>query len=68
LEAKRANAYQARIELLELPWPAVKALSRDTPVVLPIAALQRHGRHVPDCPVRLPPGEVLRCATAGNAG
>ncbi len=33
--------------LAELSWPAVNALSRDTPVVLPIAALEQHGTHLP---------------------
>ena len=53
--------YQSVMELLELStWPAVKALNRDTPVVVPIAALEQHGRHMPvftDC---LLLGEVLR--------
>ena len=55
------------MELLELSWPAVKALSRDTPVVLPIAALEQHGHHLPvftDC---LLLGEVLRRVKADVA-
>jgi len=48
------------MELLELPWPAVKALSRDTPVVLPIAALEQHGHHLPVFTDSLLLGEVLR--------
>lgn len=33
--------------LAELSWPVVNALARDTPVVLPIAALEQHGTHLP---------------------
>jgi creatinine amidohydrolase len=35
------------MKLAELSWPQVDALSRDTPVVFPIAALEQHGRHMP---------------------
>lgn len=35
------------MQLSDLTWPAVSALSRDTPVVFPIAALEQHGRHMP---------------------
>src|SRR5215216_57114 len=31
------------MDLIELSWPAVAALSKDTPVVFPIAALEQHG-------------------------
>jgi creatinine amidohydrolase len=48
------------MELLELPWPAVKALNRDTPVVIPIAALEQHGHHLPVFTDSLLLGEVLR--------
>jgi creatinine amidohydrolase len=48
------------MELLELTWPAVKALDRDTPVVLPIAALEQHGHHLPVFTDSLLLGEVLR--------
>jgi creatinine amidohydrolase len=30
-----------------MTWPAVAAVSKDLPVVLPIAALEQHGRHLP---------------------
>jgi creatinine amidohydrolase len=50
------------MELLELTWPAVKALNRDTPVVFPIAALEQHGRHMPVFTDSLLLGEVLRRA------
>lgn len=48
------------MELLELSWPAVKALDRDTPVVIPIAALEQHGQHLPVFTDSLLLGEVLR--------
>jgi creatinine amidohydrolase len=51
-----------RMELLELTSPAVAALDRDTPVVLPIAALEQHGRHLPVFTDSLLLGEVLRRA------
>src|SRR5687767_13934895 len=47
------------MELLELPWPAGKALDRDTPVVFPIAALEQHGHHLPVFTDSLLLGEVL---------
>ena len=33
--------------LSELTWPDVAALSKDTPVVIPIAAVEQHGHHLP---------------------
>jgi len=50
------------MELFELSWPAVQALDRDTPVVLPIAALEQHGHHLPVFTDSLLLGEVLRRA------
>lgn len=41
-------------------WPAVEALSKDTPVVIPIAALEQHGRHMPVFTDSLLLGEVVR--------
>lgn len=35
------------MRLAELNWPAAGALSRDLPVVVPIAALEQHGGHLP---------------------
>jgi creatinine amidohydrolase len=55
------------MELLELPWPAVKALNRDTPVVLPIAALEQHGHHLPVFTDSVLLGEVLRRVKADVA-
>jgi creatinine amidohydrolase len=50
------------MDLLELPWPAVAALSKDIPVVFPIAALEQHGHHLPLFTDSLLFGEVLRRA------
>ena len=35
------------MNLAELAWPAVAALSKDVPVVIPVAALEQHGHHLP---------------------
>ena len=35
------------MKLAELRWPAVKDLPKETPVVLPIAAHEQHGHHLP---------------------
>ncbi len=35
------------MELANLTWPDVDALDRDTPVIIPVAALEQHGRHMP---------------------
>ncbi len=45
-----------------MTWPQVKALSRDTPVVFPVAALEQHGHHMPLFTDSLLLGEVLRRA------
>jgi creatinine amidohydrolase len=33
--------------LQEMTWPEISNLSRDIPVVVPVAALEQHGRHMP---------------------
>ena len=48
------------MELFELKWPDVDALSRDVPVLIPIAALEQHGRHMPVFTDSLLLGEVVR--------
>jgi creatinine amidohydrolase len=50
------------MDLIELSSPAVAALSRDTPVVFPIAALEQHGHHLPVFTDSLLLGEILRRA------
>ncbi len=48
--------------LAELTWPEIQALTPDTPVVVPIAALEQHGRHMPVFTDSLLLGEVVRRA------
>ena len=38
---------KSHLRLDEMTWPAVAAVSKDIPVVLPIAAVEQHGRHLP---------------------
>jgi creatinine amidohydrolase len=35
------------MQLSDLTWPTIEALSKDTPVVIPVAALEQHGHHLP---------------------
>lgn len=35
------------MQLTDLNWPAVRDLNKDIPVVIPIAALEQHGAHMP---------------------
>jgi creatinine amidohydrolase len=46
--------------LAELKWSDVDALSKSTPVVIPVAALEQHGRHMPLFTDSLLCGEVVR--------
>lgn len=48
------------MQLYELKWPEVASLSKDFPVLIPIAALEQHGRHMPVFTDSLLLGEVLR--------
>jgi creatinine amidohydrolase len=48
------------VELYEMTWPKVAALSKDMPVVIPIAALEQHGRHMPVFTDSMLLGEVMR--------
>src|SRR5215207_1595584 len=50
------------MDLIELSWPAVAALSKDTPIVFPIAALEQHGHHLPVFTDSLLLGELVRRA------
>lgn len=49
--------------LADLSWPSVHALSKDTPVVFPIAALEQHGHHLPLFTDSLLLGEIIRRAS-----
>ena len=50
------------MKLIELKWPDVEALSKDTPVVIPIAAHEQHGHHMPLHTDSLLLGEITRRA------
>jgi creatinine amidohydrolase len=51
------------MQLTDLKWPDIEATSRDTPVVIPVAALEQHGRHMPLFTDSLLLGEVMRRVT-----
>jgi creatinine amidohydrolase len=51
------------MQLTDLTWPKVQALSKDTPVVIPVAALEQHGHHLPLFTDSLLLGEIIRRAT-----
>jgi creatinine amidohydrolase len=51
------------VKLQEMSWPAVAALSKDVPVVVPIAAVEQHGHHLPVFTDSLLLGEVVRRAS-----
>jgi creatinine amidohydrolase len=48
------------MQLTDLKWTDVAELSRDMPVVIPVAALEQHGRHMPLFTDSLLLGEVMR--------
>src|SRR3954470_1345322 len=48
------------MNLAGLTWPEVAALSRETPVIFPIAALEQHGRHMPLFTDSMLVGEIAR--------
>lgn len=50
------------MDLFAMTWPEVAALPAATPVVLPIAALEQHGGHLPVFTDSLLLGEVVRRA------
>jgi creatinine amidohydrolase len=45
-----------------MSWPAVAASSKDMPTIVPIAAVEQHGRHLPVFTDSLLLGEVIRRA------
>ena len=50
------------MQLADLAWPAVHALSKDTPIIFPVAALEQHGGHLPVFTDSLLLGEISRRA------
>lgn len=52
------------MQLAEMKWPEVAALNKNTPVVLPVAALEQHGHHLPVFVDSMLVGEITRRAEA----
>ncbi len=48
------------MHLADLTAPEVRALSKDTPVVVPVAALEQHGGHLPVFTDSMLLGEIIR--------
>jgi len=48
------------MNLADLAWPVISALSKDTPVIIPVAALEQHGHHLPLFTDSLLLGEIMR--------
>lgn len=46
--------------LQEMKWPEVAALSKDMPVIIPVAALEQHGKHMPVFTDSMLLGEIMR--------
>ena len=46
-----------------MTWPAVAALDKRTPVIIPVAALEQHGHHLPVFTDSLLMGEIVRRAS-----
>jgi creatinine amidohydrolase len=46
--------------LQELAWPKVSSLSKDTPVIVPVAAIEQHGHHLPIFTDSMLLGEIVR--------
>jgi creatinine amidohydrolase len=55
------------VQLQDMNWPAVASASKDTPVVVPIAAVEQHGRHLPVFTDSFLLGEVTRRAAEALA-
>ena len=56
------------MQLSDLKWTDVAGLSRDMPVVIPVAALEQHGRHMPLFTDSLLLGEVMRLVSERLTG
>lgn len=56
------------MQLAEMTWQQVDALNRDIPVVLPIAAVEQHGHHLPVFTDSYLLGEVIRRVAGQHAG
>ena len=54
--------------LADLTWPAIAALPKDTPVLIPIAAMEQHGHHLPIATDSLLLAEIVRRVEASQPG
>ncbi|MFV0443065.1 MAG: creatininase family protein [Planctomycetaceae bacterium] len=52
--------WSLRMYLADLTWPQIAALPKSTPVVIPVAAVEQHGQHLPVMTDSLLLGEVVR--------
>ena len=52
------------MQLTDMTWKAVDSLSRNIPIVIPVAALEQHGHHMPVFTDSMLLGEVMRRADA----
>ncbi|MFN9371008.1 MAG: creatininase family protein, partial [Planctomycetaceae bacterium] len=52
------------MQLQDMTWPMVAQLPKSTPVVIPIAALEQHGHHMPVFTDSMLLGEVVRRTVA----
>jgi creatinine amidohydrolase len=50
------------VQLAEMTWTAVANLSKETPIVIPVAAIEQHGYHLPVFTDSMLLGEVIRRA------
>src|SRR5258705_3509143 len=48
------------MRLQDMTWPEIGDLSRDIPVLVPVAALEQHGHHMPVFTDSMLLGEVVR--------
>src|SRR5688572_6710858 len=64
LSLRERRQLEPAVQLTDLKWPDVDALDRRTPVVIPIAALEQHGRHMPLFTDSILLGEVIRRVAA----
>lgn len=48
------------MNLVDMTWPEVARLSRDLPVVIPVAAIEQHGHHLPVVTDSLLLGEIVK--------
>lgn len=48
------------MNLTELTWPEIATLAPHTPVIVPLAAMEQHGRHLPLATDSMLLGEVIR--------